>query len=1196
MKKFLKSIGLLGLALLAGIPQAAAETAEEPIMQFHTTIAGYSFHFIIGAKENTYIDVDCGYGPVEVEVGQAVFDYEVGEVVGTAVSCQTTEEGIVRIYGDASLIDYLDMEGCYITDITWPQMTEVEILNLTHNKFESLDLSHMSKLQALYLDDNPMSTSGVIVGPNKPDLTIMMMSMVGDVDPSFNLSDYPAMRSFIAFSTPSLTRIDPTGCPYLIQLSVDGASISSIDTSKNPLLRILNVSDTKVTSLDLSKNSALTELYCSHNSAINDTYKIKQLDLSPVPNLVRLFIAGNHMESIDVSMLPYLEDLSAAHNRFTDLNIDANPAILTLDLNMNNMDYVTLPAERSSFIEYYYTQNPFPTEKSYAVGSVIDFSDKVNRPESTTDAALYLYKEENPSTPELVDASAYSWDNGKLTLLAAQSDSAFVVFHNSALPEYNLQTAKFAIKSAADFGKPSAVASFKLSPVERNYALSAGIAGATPENPKKFYVDFGNGVQQEFLATGNTLPAAPNASASKPSGGNSTVTVYLSEGDQLTALGVDNQRILSADLTQAHALKELSLTDCKLPDIDLSWNRSLVALNLSGNSLSTLDLTGINGPYEKYQLEILNVSGNNLTQITNPVPGKLKEVDYSNNQMAVVELLKMNQVKQLNLSGNLLEEVDLRDLEAIESLNLSNNSLTSVLLLDYLPLTDLNLSNNNIAFESLPAVGVVANYTYAPQKEVSLPARIPVVSLTKYLFDSAAGQTVYTWYMADTDTPVAEGNIRENEGHFFFTNPDLGRIYCTIANPAFPDFAGADIIRTSVVETAPMPTHVFATFTPEADGIGSLILTGQTKGTDIYVDWTGEGDMEQYILEGPGAYTEFTGAIKAGKQAKCYSYDDNDGVYVFSISCGKLSQLDASLMKGLKAFMAYGTGLNQSNLKMPESPVLDEISFSDLTLSGSDFLRKYPEMAALTLGNCRIGNVDLSVAPKLEYISIVSCGLTDIKLNNPHAWNLNLAGNQLRSIDLSGMTSLQQLYLFDNELTSIDLENLNALRILHLENNSFTFETLPLPKGQWTTYGYANQALMEIEVADNKVDLSSQLEVNGVPTEYHWFIDAPYLDENNELAGEELVEGDEYTLENGITTFNYSFDHIMCVMTNSVFPNLYLLTTYVDVNVSGIENVTAEAAEADAEYFNLQGVRVAKPSRGLYIMRRGSEASKVFIR
>lgn len=48
--------------------------------------------------------------------------------------------------------------------------------------------------------------------------------------------------------------------------------------------------------------------------------------------------------------------------------------------------------------------------------------------------------------------------------------------------------------------------------------------------------------------------------------------------------------------------------------------------------------------------------------------------------------------------------------------------------------------------------------------------------------------------------------------------------------------------------------------------------------------------------------------------------------------------------------------------------------------------------------------------------------------------------------------------------------------------------------------------------------------------------------------------------------------------------------------IGGVDNVESDNVNAPAEYFNLQGVRVANPQNGLYIVRQGSKVSKQVIR
>lgn len=49
-------------------------------------------------------------------------------------------------------------------------------------------------------------------------------------------------------------------------------------------------------------------------------------------------------------------------------------------------------------------------------------------------------------------------------------------------------------------------------------------------------------------------------------------------------------------------------------------------------------------------------------------------------------------------------------------------------------------------------------------------------------------------------------------------------------------------------------------------------------------------------------------------------------------------------------------------------------------------------------------------------------------------------------------------------------------------------------------------------------------------------------------------------------------------------------------NTTGIDDIEAVDADAPVEYYNLQGVRVADPTPGLYIRRQGNNVSKVIIR
>lgn len=245
----------------------------------------------------------------------------------------------------------------------------------------------------------------------------------------------------------------------------------------------------------------------------------------------------------------------------------------------------------------------------------------------------------------------------------------------------------------------------------------------------------------------------------------------------------------------------------------------------------------------------------------------------------------------------------------------------------------------------------------------------------------------------------------------------------------------------------------------------------------------------------------------------------------------------------------------------------------------------------------KLTSVDLTDLKRLMCVYLGNNELTEIKLDNPLLWLLYASVNQLSQIDLSRVPEMEQLDLSNNLFSTIDITPLKRLRSLSLASNCFTFATLPAALKSdgteiYNIYAYRNQKPLDVECINGKVDLSSQASIFGNETSYRWFIGVPEIDSEGNMIGEELVAGEEYVVENGITTFSIDYDDVMCVMTNKSFPNLYLYTNLFKVN-SGIDDIMVDE-NTPAEYYDLQGIRVTNPQSGkVYIVRRGNKVSKV---
>ena len=444
-----------------------------------------------------------------------------------------------------------------------------------------------------------------------------------------------------------------------------------------------------------------------------------------------------------------------------------------------------------------------------------------------------------------------------------------------------------------------------------------------------------------------------------------------------------------------------------------------------------------------------------------------------------------------------------------------------------------------------------------------------------------------------------------------------------MTHPMFPQFSDDNQLRTTEVETAGMPTNVLASFTTPVGGESvSLSMAATVEAAAIFIDWRGDGSsLEQYTLG--NTYTNFNATTVAGANVKVYSYEAPGNLGVFSITGATMANLDLSGMKQLIHLTVSNAGL--TDITLPPSPSLSELFLDNNNFSEFDFSR-IEGVSDFGISGNRLTEADLSGVTTLCNLALSNNKLTSFSaVNNPALNTVLLSHNEIESVDLSGAPGLEQLTLDHNKLSHLDISKTPRLRVLYVNNNLFDFSTLPRPRSGLNVYHYGNQQALNIEEVNHQVDLSTQAEVDGTPTVYTWFIGVPEFDEEGNLSGESLIEGTEYTIEGGVTTFLRSNPEVMCVMTNPLLPELYLYTNTIDAT-AGVENigagvsgeltvrvengnvvVTAPSA-ADVRLYDaagrLSGASTVAGGRavfsriapGLYIVAAGTKAVKVAVK
>lgn len=1156
-RRFLWFAAFMGAMLALPLGALAQTDDEEPIIVIKSRVHEVSdgagvITITLGATEDGYIDVDAGDGPMEYEITQATIDTETGTFDGTKISCNVSSEGIVKIYGDASKIDVLSARECYITEVQIDKLKNLEILDLDNNEMTGLDLSGMNSLQYISVSNNPFNEKPLKIGADKPNLIILDMGRIENLDPSFNLSDYPALMTFDAWANKGLTHLDPTGCPELRKISIDATPVETLDVTKNKKLTILNISDTRIRNIDLSKNVYLNQFYVDHMSgSVNTDTKLEKLDVTHNPNLVYLFASGNGLTEIDLSKNPALQDLYINNNRLSSIDLSKNPNLYNVSLRNNNFTFATLPLQEEGWFYYAYQQNNMPVARCQKAGTVIDLSDKVLREGTVTTAALFKTNEANPNELTQLGSDYYMYEDGKVTLLKPVSDSVYLAFSNDAFPEtalnfYPLCTNKFMVKSEADYGQDSKTISFNAPVMSSDgtpIAFGLGMYGATEAQPKKFYVDYGHG-KVEYTATSENAPAQPNVTGGSTNSG--TVTVYVPEGESVTAFDMQDVTLNSIDFSAARSLKTLRLVNAGLyssDNINLKWNRMLRSLVLTGNHFNSLSIRGANDVYQKNLLLDIDLSNNELTNVTLNDMRTIRNLDLSNNKLTELLLKDADNMLTLDVSDNRLTEVDINYCTLMTRLDVARNNISSIVMPATNSLREVHCEYNALDFGSLPILDGAETYTFTPQNDITVAKIGPGCDLSRFNIKEAA--TTFVWKKADGTLLVRGTDYDEEGGVAHFHASAVGSmVYCEMTNPKFPGL----VLKTSTMEAAAMPTNVIATFVTTEDQNGTIILRSATPDTPIYIDWTGnQAELTEYrVGDSPMSCSVMS---HKGATVRVYTYSDTNDLTVFSVSGISMASINASKLTNLLLFGVQGAGLTEEDIAWPESKGLIEMRLADNGFSHID-LTRYPAMYDLDLNNNQFTSFDASKYPELQMLSLANNQLTSFKADNAKMWSLVLSGNQLEDVDLSKLPGMNQISLSYNRLSSIDVSAMKRLNVLYLDHNRFRPSTLPLNK--FTLYTYGSQELMDIQAVDGVVDLSSEAAINDHETSFRWFIGEPSFDENGELVGEELYVDDEYLLENGVTTFTSPIDNVMCVLTNDEFPNAWFYTNLIDVTTTGI--------------------------------------------
>lgn len=1134
---------LMLLVALWTVPQCsnamnvqAPDGEDECVLDLKTAGTTISFNVGTSDAEGGTIKVDFGGGTVK--------DYDIGKKDTILINGEVSD-GSVKIYGSKTLITFLYCPLASLTGLNVSNCENLEMLSCYGNGLSVLDLSNNSKLYYLDCGHNVLSELDVTHNPaliymdcqdnrlksldiTKNEELLYLYAQTNFEMGNIDFSHNKKIREILAYGSTNMTSLDVSNNLDLMRLSVDQTGLSTLDLSKNTELLILNIGLTKITSIDLSKNTKLRELYLDQKTPYE--YRHKTLDLSNNPELIRLFASDNDFTELDLSKNPKLQSLFINGNNLKNLDLSNNQEVIELMIRNNNFTFNTLPLAYDALNNYsYYPQKEMAVNKELSIEETLDLSKDIYDSEHETTVTVYLTDSNSPygSSTRLTEGTDYTYDKGVITFLKAQSDSVYCSFQNDKYPGLELKTSRFLVLNPEDVGKPTLAADMTTGlAVGETFAMNLSTFG----KDEKIEVDFGDGELKEF-----TLSDTPQKVSGEVKGAN--IKVYTASGVQLKDFDASGMKLTSANIFKSKAIRNLNLNNNELSEIDLSGNLKFNSIQLDNNKLTTLSLTGLTNTM------MLSCDNNQLESIVfGSSASVMSEISCSGNKLKDLSFLnRASSVEVLDFSHNEISDYLFTNMYNIRELNMSYNKFKSVELKYNTKLEKLNVEGNYFTYSTLPQT-TAQEFVYGNQNPISIAEKSFMVDLSAEVTFKGKN-TKFIWKKESGSVLEENVDYSIENGITTFLKVQDEKVYAELTNEAYPDLT----LTTTLVETSEKPNEVLANLISTAE-VGSevrMVLAAKTPKT-IYVDF-GDDKMTECML-GSGN-TTLTSQLGASKNITIYGYDESYyDITILSISNVALEKVDISKLKELSTLTLANAGLTEIDLN-------NNILLKELTLSGCDLaeldLSKLTDLTTLVLNSNNISSINISNCKKLTSLMLNDNNLETLVMPElPELYKLSVTDNKLKTLDFTNCPILRELYCYGNNLTSLDMSGQTGkFSMVYAYDNNFKFSTLPVfDIHNPMNYKYTPQKDVEITVDGGKVDLSSEYMVADNPTVYTWTTE----------SGATLVEGTDYTIDNGVTTFMKNFDeNVYCSMTNAAYPELTLKTVGVKPETTGIGGITS---------------------------------------
>jgi len=1055
-----------------------------------------------------------------------------------------------------SLNGYLKLSSC----------TELIILNCRNNNISDLDISNCTLLTSLNCYNNKII----------------------DLD----ISNCTLLTSLNCYNN-KIIDLDISNCTLLTSLDYRNNKINNLDISNHLRLKRLDCSNNNINTLDISNHSRLEILYCDNN-------RINKLNISNCTQLERLSCRNNNISKLDFSNCTLLESIDCDNNKISKFDISNCTQLINLSINFNKLSFSELSKISFDGFNYHSRKKIFEKEENFTIPKTIDFSSEeiingknsnfkwfkdrkllkgINSSRYTaSDFGNYYCIITNSEFPDLTlvtnkitiqkNEHAPSFTDQEFVLIKGNKSGSFigsVIINDNDSPKnfihykindnnifiINAETGEITIRDASsiDYDKVNTLKIIITINDNKHKATSKEftIKIVDKDSNKDGYNDEDVEVLKNILRNNNAKGKLDwkGSDYSSYSG--------ITWNDNIP------KRISKIKISSKSLNGNLNIGSCT----------ELISLDLSFNNISILDISNCS------LLTSLNCRGNIISELDISNCSLLTSLNCQNNKISDLDISNCSILTSLECRKNTIRDLNISNCSILSNLNCYNNEISDLNISSCTLLKRVFIDLNKLSFSELSKISL-DRFNYHSNKKVFEKEEYFTIPQT---IDFSSEEVIngkksdFKWFK--------NGKLLKGINSSRYTATDFGNYYCSITNSEFPDLTLiTNRITIQKNEHAPsFSDQEFVLIKGNSSGsfIGSVIINDKDSPKNI-IHYEINNNNNFMIDKNTGKITI--------RDASSIDYDNTNTIKItITINDNKHEAIsknytikivykdsnkdgyhddDVEVLKNiLKNNNAKGkldwegtdyssyTGITWND-NTPKR--ITKIDIHSKSLNGDLHIGSCTELTNLGCQNNNLSKLDIANCTLLTRIYCANNDIRTLDISNcTLLTNLFCGNNDIRTLDIANCSLLTNLFCGNNDISTLDIANCSLLTSLdcgnnniskldiasctllkHVSINSNKLYFSELSKISIAGFNYkSNKKIFEKEeyfTIPKTIDFSSEEIINGKNSDFKWFKDG------------KLLTGKNSSIYTAIDFGNY-----YCIITNSEFPDLTLVTNTITI-------------------------------------------------